>query len=367
MHFGLFSLLQQRDRNQKPREIYREMVEQVQLAEKVGYEIAWFAEHHFSNYCVMPSPMSIVHYMAPQTSRIKLGPAVIVAPLYEPMRMLEDIAVADNLTDGRLVLGFGSGYQQYEFHKFGVDLKNSKKIFFETLELFEQFMSGSDAIEYNGEFVKAPETHFIVRPLQKRMDTYIAGGVHDLALQKHVAEMGYVPFVTTGWSTTEEVSANRAKVVEAYEAGGLPTDNVPFAAQVYVHVTDSKEDAMLAADNARYVRRIANSMREQYAELDGAYLIEGPAKGEPELETIAKNAMIGSPEKIAEQLTARIKAWKPTHLNTFHAPGNIPHKKVMSSIERFQTEVIPLVEKELGPLAKLGAPVPAGPVALAAE
>ncbi|MBT5413767.1 MAG: LLM class flavin-dependent oxidoreductase [Rhodospirillaceae bacterium] len=367
MHFGLFSLLQQRDRDKKPREIYAEMVEQVKLAEDTGYEIAWFAEHHFSNYCVMPSPMSIVHYMAPQTSRIKLGPAVIVAPLYEPMRMLEDIAVADNLTDGRLVLGFGSGYQQYEFHKFGVDLKNSKQIFHETLELVEQFMSGSDAIEYDGEFIKAPETHFIVRPLQKRMDMYIAGQVHDQPMQKHIAEMGYVPFVTTGWSPIEDTVANRAKIVETREAAGLPTDEVPFAAQVYVHVTDSKEDALVAADNARYVRRIAMSMRGQYAELDGAFLIEAPAEGEPPLETIVQNALIGSPEKIAEQLIARIKAWKPTHLNTFHAPGNIPHKKVMGSIERFMTEVVPLVEKELGPLSKLGAPVPAGPRALAAE
>ena len=129
MHFGLFSLLQQRDRSKEPRQIYQEMVEQVKLAEETGYEIAWFAEHHFSNYCVMPSPLSIIHYMAPQTSRIKLGPAVIVAPLYEPMRLIEDISVADVLSDGRLVLGFGSGYQQYEFHKFGVKLKYSKKIF----------------------------------------------------------------------------------------------------------------------------------------------------------------------------------------------------------------------------------------------
>jgi alkanesulfonate monooxygenase SsuD/methylene tetrahydromethanopterin reductase-like flavin-dependent oxidoreductase (luciferase family) len=316
---------------------------------------------------VMPSPMSIVHYMAPQTSRIKLGPAVIVAPLYEPMRMLEDIAVADNLTDGRLVLGFGSGYQQYEFHKFGVDLKNSKKIFHETLELVEQFMSGSDSIEYDGEFVKAPETHFIVRPLQKRMDMYIAGGIHDLPLQKHVAEMGYVPFITTGWLPLSDVVANRAKIVEGYEAAGLPTDSAPFAAQVYVHVCDTKEDAMMAADNARYVRRIAMSMRGQYAELDGAFLIEGPAEGEIPLEKIVENTLIGSPEKIAKQLAERIKVLKPTHLNTFHAPGSIPHKKVMKSIERFMTEVVPLVEKELGSLSKLGPPVPAGPMTLAAE
>ena len=307
MHFGLFSLLQQRERDKTPRQIYREMVEQVKLAEETGYEIAWVAEHHFSNYCVMPSPLSIIHYMAPQTSRIKLGPAVIVSPLYEPMRMIEDIAVADVLSDGRLVLGFGSGYQQYEFHKFGVKLENSKKIFNESMQLVERFMSGSDAIEYQGEFLNVPETHFIVRPLQTQIETYIAGQVFDTELQQRMALKGYVPFVTTGWSTVEEIATNRQKIVEAYAAAGVHTQPMPFAMQVYVHVCDSNDEALEAADNARYVRRIALSMREQYAELDGAYLIEGPARGEPPLEEIVANTLIGSPEKIAAQLIERIK------------------------------------------------------------
>lgn len=354
MHFGLFSLLQQRERDKEPRQIYREMVEQVKLAEETGYEIAWFAEHHFSNYCVMPSPLSIIHYMAPQTSRIKLGPAVIVSPLYEPMRLLEDIAVADVLSDGRLVLGFGSGYQQYEFHKFGVDLADSKKIFNETMELVERFMSGADAVELNGEFIKAPETHFIVRPLQKRMDTYIAGQVFDVELQMRMAKKGYIPFVTTGWSTVAQIAENRQKIVDAYAAAGIDSYRMPFAMQVYVHVCDTEQEALEAADNARYVRRIAMSMREQYAQLDGAYLIEAPARGEPPLEEIVANTMVGSPEKIAGQLIERIKTLRPTHMNTFHASGSLPHLRVMKSIERFMTQVVPIVEEELGPLAALG-------------
>ena len=354
MHFGLFSLLQQRDRSKEPRQIYQEMVEQVKLAEETGYEIAWFAEHHFSNYCVMPSPLSIIHYMAPQTSRIKLGPAVIVAPLYEPMRLIEDISVADVLSDGRLVLGFGSGYQQYEFHKFGVNLKDSKKIFNETLELVERFMSGSEAIEYDGEFIQAPETHFIVRPLQDRFDTYIAGQVFETDLQVRMAHKGYTPFVTTGWSTVEQIASTRQKIIDAYDLAGFQRDPIPFAIQVNVHVCDSDSEALEAADNVRYVRRIANSMREQYAELDGAYLIEAPAKGEVELEEIVTNTLIGSPEKIAEQLAERIKILKPTHFNTFQAPGALPHNRVMRSIERFMTEVVPLVEAELGPLEEYG-------------
>src|SRR5579859_702504 len=129
MHFGLFCLNTQRNPDKGPREIYRETIEHVQMAEEVGFEIAWFAEHHFSNYCLCPSPLAMANYLAPQTKKIHLGPAVIVAPLYQPLRMLEDLAVLDNLSDGRLVIGLGSGYQQYEFHKFGVDLKASRDIF----------------------------------------------------------------------------------------------------------------------------------------------------------------------------------------------------------------------------------------------
>lgn len=366
MHFGLFSLLQQRDRGKAPRQIYREMVEQVKLAEDVGYEIAWFAEHHFSNYCVMPSPLSIIHYMAPQTTRIKLGPAVIVAPLYEPMRLIEDISVADVISDGRLVLGFGSGYQQYEFHKFGVRLEDSKKIFNETLEFVESFLTSDAAVEYSGEFINAPETNFIVRPLQKNFDTYIAGQVMDIDLQIRMARKGYVPFVTTGWSTVDQIATNRQKVVEAYDVAGIVRNPVPFAIQVNVHVCDTDSEALEAADNVRYVRRIAMSMREQYAELDGAYLLEAPAKGEVPLEDVVKNTLIGPPEKLAEQLIERIRVLKPTHFNTFQAPGALPHARVMRSIERFMTEVVPLVEAELGPLSEYGATTNDLPSALSA-
>jgi len=62
MHLGLFSLMPQRDRNKSARRVYSEMAEQVKLAEAAGFEIAWFAEHHFSNYCLCPSPLNIAAY-----------------------------------------------------------------------------------------------------------------------------------------------------------------------------------------------------------------------------------------------------------------------------------------------------------------
>ena len=93
-------------------------------------------------------------------------------------------------------------------------------------------------------------------------------------------------------------------------------------------------------------------MREGYAEVDGPYLIEAPANGEASLENIIANTLIGTSEKVTEQLVERIQVLKPTHINTFQAPGALPHSRVMRSIERFMTEVVPVVEAELGPLAE---------------
>jgi alkanesulfonate monooxygenase SsuD/methylene tetrahydromethanopterin reductase-like flavin-dependent oxidoreductase (luciferase family) len=357
MHFGLFNLMPQREQSKPARQVYAEMVEHVKLAEQLGFEIAWFAEHHFSNYCLCPSPLTMATYLAPQTSRIKLGPAVIVAPLYEPVRMLEDIAVADTLSDGRLVLGFGSGYQEYEFHKFGVELKNSRAMFHETLDLVERFLAG-EPLAYEGKHIRVPETYFRVRPLQKRPDIYVAGLMNDPVTQKRIAASGYVPFFTTGWSTLDAIKETRDKAAASYaETGGNPAAT-PFAIQQYIFVTDDRKEALQAADGARYIRRVAMSMRGNYGELEGSFLKEIAVPDEPPLDEIADRMIIGDPESCAEKLAAEFAALKPTHVSCFMAIPGLPQKRILKSMERFAGEVLPLVEKQLGPLARIGAPVP---------
>ena len=86
MHFGQFNLMGYRERGTTAQQLFDEAVAQSVLAEQAGFEIAWFAEHHFSNYCVCPSPLMMVARLAGVTSRIKLAPAVVVMPLYAPAR-----------------------------------------------------------------------------------------------------------------------------------------------------------------------------------------------------------------------------------------------------------------------------------------
>ena len=105
MQFGVFNLMGYRERGTPTTQILDEATEQTYIADELGYDAAWFAEHHFSNYCVCPSPLMMIAHCAAKTQRIRLGSAVVVVPLYEPVRLLAEIGMTDALCNGRLILG----------------------------------------------------------------------------------------------------------------------------------------------------------------------------------------------------------------------------------------------------------------------
>ncbi|RLA14480.1 MAG: hypothetical protein DRQ52_04090 [Gammaproteobacteria bacterium] len=91
--------------------------------------MAWIAEHHFSNkYGIMPDPFTYIGYLAPQTTNIKLGTAVMTLPFSNPVRVAENTGFVDILTGGRFILGIGSGYRPYECEGFGVDFDARRDI-----------------------------------------------------------------------------------------------------------------------------------------------------------------------------------------------------------------------------------------------
>src|SRR3546814_15547650 len=101
MDFGIFNIMQQRDIKKSVKQVYGEAVEQTIVAEQLGFGKAWYAEHHFSNYSLCPSPLMMVAHMAGKTKTIRLGTAVVVAPLYTPSRLLAEIGMVDTLSGGR--------------------------------------------------------------------------------------------------------------------------------------------------------------------------------------------------------------------------------------------------------------------------
>ena len=111
MDFGVFNLLQHRDRSKSPHQVIEEALSHTRLAEELGFGRVWFAEHHFSNYSLCPSPLIFCAQAAAMTKRIRVGSAVRILPLHEPARVIAEIALVDTLSGGRLDVGVGSGYQ----------------------------------------------------------------------------------------------------------------------------------------------------------------------------------------------------------------------------------------------------------------
>src|SRR5438874_3346222 len=137
MEFGIFNLMGARETEKTAAQVFAEVAEQTHLADQLGYQTAWFAEHHFSNYCLCASPLMMVAHCASITEKIRLGTAVVVLPLYNPARLAAEVATADALSNGRLMLGIGAGYQPYEFDRFRVALKQN-------LEMTDEFCDNRD-------------------------------------------------------------------------------------------------------------------------------------------------------------------------------------------------------------------------------
>jgi alkanesulfonate monooxygenase SsuD/methylene tetrahydromethanopterin reductase-like flavin-dependent oxidoreductase (luciferase family) len=118
------------------RDVHARVTRQVVRADELGYDYAWVAEHHFSNeYGIMPDVFVYAAYLAALTKRIKIGTAVVTLPLANPLRVAENTAFLDILSNGRFALGLGSGYRKYEFDGFGADFEARRDVQEEALPL----------------------------------------------------------------------------------------------------------------------------------------------------------------------------------------------------------------------------------------
>src|SRR5207237_1730884 len=115
MEFGISNLMAAREPEKTAAQVFAEVAEQTRLADQLGYSIAWFAEHHFSNYCLCASPLMMVAHCASITKNIRLRTAVVVLPLYNPAPLAAEIATDDALSNARLMLGIAAGYPRHAF------------------------------------------------------------------------------------------------------------------------------------------------------------------------------------------------------------------------------------------------------------
>lgn len=348
MEFGIFNLMGAREAERTAAQVFAEVAEQTRLADQLGYTIAWFAEHHFSNYCLCASPLMMVAHCAAITRRIRLGTAVVVLPLYNPARLAAEIASADALSQGRLMLGVGAGYQPYEFERFGVDIKHNLEMTEEFCEILDLAFS-RDFFSYDGKHYRMPQTHIPARPLQQPIPIYIAG--HTEAMFRAAARHGYRVLSSGRVGGAKLLAEQYADIVAAFAAENVPLANAHLTVNRFCHITGSREEGMRFAENARYQSRLASSLRRRQEVMQGTVLVDVPFPDEPPLEQIHTDLLIGDVETVAEKLAREIAATHPEHICFSFKVGSTPHNAAMRSMELMIGEVKPRVERALGRLA----------------
>ena len=342
--FGLFCLMGYRERGTPVADVLGNAVQMVQWAEEAGFEAAWFAEHHFSNYCVCPSPLLMVHHCAGRTERIGLGPAVIVVPLYHPVRLVAEIGMTQALLGDRFLLGLGSGYQPYEFERFGADLGDSKERLDEFLALLESACA-SETFSFDGAFTALPETSISTRAPEGPPPIWIAGDSE--ATHRLAARRGFVPIITGRWFGADYLAEQRARIDASYAAEGLGGEPHPLGVLRFVCVTGSDEETRDYLVNARQQMRFAAALRNRQEAMAGGMLVEKPFSGEASLDEMAANLPVGDAATVAARLAADIRASGASHMMLNIQAAGSTMAQAERTIAAFASEIRPAVEQAL--------------------
>jgi alkanesulfonate monooxygenase SsuD/methylene tetrahydromethanopterin reductase-like flavin-dependent oxidoreductase (luciferase family) len=178
---------------------------------------------------------------------------------------------------------------------------------------------------------------------------------HTQAMFRAAARRGYRVLTSGRVGGAALLAEQYADIVAAFVAEGVPIERAHVTVNRFCHITESKEEGLRFAENARYQSRLASSLRRREEVMEGTQLVDRPFPDEPPLEQIRDNLLIGDVDSVAEKLVAEIRATHPVHVCFSFKVGATPHKAAMRSMELVIGEVKPRVERALGPLRRAAA------------
>ncbi|GAA4339075.1 LLM class flavin-dependent oxidoreductase [Variovorax defluvii] len=348
MEFGVFILAQQRGYHQTSQQVIQNSIEQTVAAEQAGFQTAWYAEHHFNNYSLSPSPLMMVAHMAGKTNRIRLGTAVCILPLYQPARFLAEVGFADTVSNGRLDLGVGSGYQEFEFERFGVKIAESAAIYNEFLDILPKGLT-QKIFQYQGQHLQIPPSSIAVRCVQNPMPPVWITSGNPVPLGRGVRE-NHNLFVTALLNGNEAIRGLRERLDKVAADNGKDLDrDVRFGFLRCAYASDSNAEIDAYLDCARFQRRISESLKYRRAQSDDGYMVkEVPSATDPTMEQLRANLPVGSVNQVIDKMLEEISILRPKHIALQTQLGDFDQKTMLKQIALWGEKIIPAIRKELG-------------------
>jgi len=317
-------------------EVYADMLEVVARADELGYHSFWLAEHHGAEDSYNPSVLPMLAAIAARTTRIGLGTAVMLTPFHHPLRVAEDAAVVDQVSNGRLRLGLGLGWSDEEYRMFGAPTKGRGK----RLDEFVATLRGAwsdDRFTVTGEHLRFEDV--LVTPKPAHPIPIFLGGASDPAMRRAAAIAdGYFPPSTVGG--VAGVLDNVRSVLAMRAEAGIETP-IAFGCFLPIGIGDDPDSAWesirrgLFHTRGSYLRWAQNRR-----DLDGCD--EDAAAWE---DTVRSQTVHGTPAQVVEQLRPLVEGLRELPLaeafiSAVLVPVGMPKATALATIERFQLEVM---------------------------
>jgi len=264
------------------------------MAENWGYQSIWLPENHFSGRAALPDPLMLLASMAAVTSRIRLGTTSYLLPLRHPLQAAEQVAVLDQLSEGRLILGLGRGYQAPTYAAFGIAMRQKRAIFAESLAIMQRAWAGEELVMLDG---AAPVT-LAPLPVQRPHPPLWVAAFGPKALAQ-VGSLG-LPYLASPVESCGALAENHAALEKACSAAGHPIPNVvPVMRTMYV------------SEDAREIARLRDLLAQSIA----AMAKDGPAHlaaaAEADLDDVV---IVGDAARVRDQVARYREELGVTHL-----------------------------------------------------
>jgi alkanesulfonate monooxygenase SsuD/methylene tetrahydromethanopterin reductase-like flavin-dependent oxidoreductase (luciferase family) len=347
--FGYFTLSDNHYENntRSANQFVADITDEALYADQLGLHSAWIGEHHFNSLGVLSCPDLVLSYIAARTRHIRLAPAVTVLPLHHPIRVAEQWATLDLLSNGRVEWAAGRGYDRREYEPFHVDFDDNQGIFEEGMELVRRLWEAEDRISHKGKHYSFEDVRITPKPVQKPIPSYVAsfskpsielagrlgcglvvapfaaamsyGGLKQVAdlYYESCARYGHTPqklicsYFTHFFDTAEQEQAARTRQVRYYKECVIPA--LPG-------------DPKTAPPSYRYfvdmVARLQKVRTEDLTE---------------------NSVLLGNAQQITDTLK-RVEAAGFSEVILYFNVGLKPHSQVKEEMDRFMREVAPAFE-----------------------
>ena len=332
--FGLITCQRYPGDPRTDRDLYREALELAEEAERLGFDSVWTSEHHFVDDSYLPSLLPLSAAIAARTRTVLIGTGLMLAPLHEPLRVAEDAAAVDLISDGRLVLGVGLGWRVEEFEALGVRVGDRVRRLEDSIAVYRQAWSGE--LVTGGEHLSYPDVP--VRPLPARAGgpPIWIGGASEPAIRRagRIAD-GFIAGDVTAAALASQAELAREAFAQAGRDG-------PFTIAVHLPTFAWHGD-----DAWELVRGHHWYITWKYDDMDDSRHRAGDPPVPPDIDAeldgqLREQIVIGRPEHVAEQIRELEEAAGGDlhYIARLYYPGMAPDVQ-REAIRVFAEEVAP--------------------------